>query len=352
MTAAKKITARAPLDVETLTPAVRHTLARHALIVAVTGAAPISGSAIEHDKRSQTKALRDLCDAGWLSSPKAGEYGVTCDLMPDAIAALASEPTAPLPPWYDDRGERLALPCSPVMALASGYGTYSKQTTDEVRAMLWRVLHPERFRWALVPSERAAYHGCARFPIPLDSNEPIAPQVRRLNAEWSSLTGSGSYPGGYPGGLDLVIADDSTILRHQQGRARALWKQHRGRTLLALARFGGFSKDEAEEADESHVEEIPSLGVGFIVRRTAESYDPKRSWEDEAQQQLADADEAIARAQERRAALLKRYTKVAIANPGPRPYDAMRARYEQWIAEYIIEQTGVDPRTLPEDTGR
>jgi len=48
-----------------------------------------------------------------------------------------------------------------------------------------------------------------------------------------------------------------------------------------------------------------------------------------------------------RAALLKRYTTVAIANPGPRPYDAMRARYEQWIAEYIIRETGVDPRTLP-----
>lgn len=344
MTAAKKIRTPDPLDAATLSPPVLHALARHALIVAVSGAAPISGSTIEHDKRSQAKALRDLCDAGWLSSPKAGEYGVTCDLMPVALAALASEPTDLLPPWYDDRGERLA-PCSPVMALASGYGTYSKQTTDEVRAMLWRVLHPERFRWALVPSERAAYHGYARFPIPLDSNEPIAPQVRRLNAEWSSITGSGSYPGG----LDLVIADDSTILRHQQGRARALWKQHRGRTLLALARFGGFSKDEADEADESHVEEIPSLGVGFIVRRTHESYDPKRSWEDEAQQQLAEADEAIARAQERRAALLKRYTKVAIANPGPRPYDAMRARYEQWIAEYIIEQTGVDPRTLPDE---
>jgi hypothetical protein len=349
MTAAKKIPARAPLDGETLTPAVRHTLARHALIVAVTGAAPISGSTIEHDKRSQAKALRDLCDAGWLSSPRAGEYGITCDLMPDAITALASEPTAPLPPWYDDRGERLALPCSPVMAIASGYGTYSKQTTDEVRAMLWRVLHPERFRWALVPSERAAYHGYARFPIPLDSNEPIAPQVRRLNAEWSSLTGSGSYPGG----LDLVIADDSTILRHQQGRARALWKQHRGRTLLALARFGGYTKAEAaDEADEADVDEIPSLGGGgFIRARTSESYDPKRSWEDEAQRQLTEADEAVARAQERRAALLKRYTKVAIANPGQRPYDAMRARYEQWIADYVIEQTGVDPRTLPETGG-
>jgi hypothetical protein len=30
----------------------------------------------------------------------------------------------------------------------------------------------------------------------------------------------------------------------------------------------------------------------------------------------------------------------------------MRARYEGWIADYIIKQTGVDPRTLPETDDR
>ena len=345
MTAAKKIRAREPLDAEALTPSIRHVLARHALVVVATGPAPLGASTVDRDKRSQAKTVRDLCDAGWLSGPKAGEYGVTCDLTPEAVLALASEPTTDLPAWHEERGDRLTLPYSPVLALASGYGSHDNPTTRALREMAWRVLHHERYRWALVPSERAAYRGYARFPIPLDATQPIAPQVQRLNAAWSSFATSP-----YPGGLDLVIADDATVLRHQRSRARSLWKLHRGRTLLALARFGGFSKAEAdEEVDEGDVDEIPSLGGGFIVRRTPESYDPKRSWEDEAQQQLTEADEAIARAQARRAALLKRYTKVAIANPGQRPYDAMRARYETWIAEYVIAQTGVDPRTLPED---
>lgn len=64
--------------------------------------------------------------------------------------------------------------------------------------------------------------------------------------------------------------------------------------------------------------------------------------------ELVDATDAIARAQARHAALLKRYTKVAVANPGLRPYDAMRARFEQWLAESIVHETGVDPRALPE----
>lgn len=349
MTAAKKIRTPEPLDTATLPPRILHALARHALIVTVTGIdAVMSVGTVEHDKRSQAKVMRDLCDAGWLTGPKTSEYDVTTTLTPEAILALASEPTAAdtLPPWHDDRGDRLVRPCSPVMAIASGYGTYTKSTTDALRAQVWRVLHPEHYRWALVPSD-AAYHGYCPFPIPLDATQPIAPQVKRLNAEWQSFTAK-ARP--LPGGLDLLIADETTVLRHQQDRARNLWRLNRGRTLLALARFGGFTKAAAaDEADEADVDEIPSLGGGgFIRSRTSESYDPKLSWEDEAQRQLTEADEAIARAQVRRAALLKRYTTVAIANPGPRPYDAMRARYDEWIANYVIEQTGVDPRTLPE----
>lgn len=339
MTAAKKIPAREPLNPATLDVRVERVLARHALWVVTVGPAPIGASSIETDKRSQAKTIRDLCEAGWLSSPRKSEYGVACDMTPEAILALASEPTAALPLWYGDRGDSMhgiPCPCAPVSAAGSQIGT------ADVRAMIWRVLHPQHYRWALVPTSRWLYQGFCTFPIPLDSAHPIAPQLSALREQWRTFAGS------FPDGLDLVVSDDATVLRHQQARARALWKEHRGRTRLALARFGGFSSaDAAHEASEDDVDEIPSLDFGFIRSRSEDGYSPA-SWEDEAQKQLVAADEAIARAQARRAALLKRYTTVAIANPGPRPYDAMRARYEEWIAAHIIEQTGVDPRTLPE----
>lgn len=345
-TAAAKKTRAPALDVEALPRPILHALARHALVVVATGPTAIGASTIENDKRSQAKVIRDLCDAGWLTDPVKSEYGVACHLTPEAILALASEPTSetPLSPWHEERGERLVLPCSPVMAIASGYGTYEKSSTAGLRAMTWRVLHPERYRWALVPSERSRYNGYGRFPIPLDSGAPIAPQVAAMRDAWRAFTASA-----YIDGLDLVVSDDDVVLRHRQSRARALWQEHRGRTLLALARFGGYSKAEAkEEADEDDVDEIPSLGGGFIHARTPDRYDPARSWEDEAQRQLTEATDAIARAQARHAALLKRYTKVAVANPGTRPYDAMRARFEGWLAAEIVSETGVDPRTLPE----
>lgn len=137
---------------------------------------------------------------------------------------------------------------------------------------------------------------------------------------------------------------DTLVQEYQRSRARKLWKQHRGRHKLALARFGGLSSKP--EADEDDVEDVPSLGIGFMPR--SGDYDPRPSWEDVAQQQLREADEAVVRAQNRRAALLSRYTTVAVANPGPRPYDVMRERYETWLAEYIMRETGVDPRSLPE----
>lgn len=326
-----------PLDATTLAPSILPVLARFALIGLVTGPALIEAGAIDADKRSQAKTLRELLNAGWLRVADGAGARERYQLTLAAIEALAIEPTSELPVWWEERGERLPLPCSPVLALAT-FGTSSK--TDEMRAMVWRLIHHDRFRWALVPSERTLYQGFCRFPIPLDNAQEIAPQVQAIDAEWSWFADN------YRTSLDLVVSDDATVLRYQQARARSLWKLNRGRTLLAIARFGGYSKDD--DADESAVDEIPPLGTGFLHARTPDHYDPKRSWEDEAQRQLTEADEAIERATARRVALLKRYTKVAIENPGPRPYDAMRTRFEQWIAEYIIAQTGVDPRTLPE----
>lgn len=343
----------APLDVATLSSTVLHHLARYALIGLASGRYDtFPGSAIESDRRSQAKALRDLVAAGWLTSVTEHEHdrlggGTRASeryrLTPAAIDAIASEPTEALPMWFEERGERLPQACSPVLALVAGFGTYSKPSTDGMRAMVWRLLHHERFQWALVPSERALYQGYCRFPIPLDSSKPIGPQVETLDKEWSLFANN------HAATLDLVVSDAATVLRHQQARARNLWRYHRGRTMLAIARFGGYSKGDDDDADESMVDDIPSLGGGFLHTRTPDRYDPKLSWEDEAQRQLSEAVAAIERAQARHAALLKRYTKVAVENPGPRPYDAMRARFEQWIAEYIIAQTGVDPRTLPEE---
>jgi hypothetical protein len=61
---------------------------------------------------------------------------------------------------------------------------------------------------------------------------------------------------------------------------------------------------------------------------------------------------AIRQAQARHAALLDRYARVSLANPVKRPYDAMRFKYEQWLAEQIVAETGVDPRMLPESDDR
>lgn len=314
------------LDPSALHASVRGALADAALTAAIHGGDPTLGARLlESDKRKQARVMRDLVAAGWLVERDGDEWSRYL-VPPAAVAALAREPRGPLSAVREDAHG------------AFGPRPFARVDGQDPSDMLWRLQHPARYRWALCERLRDGGY----WPIPLDNTRPIGPQVADIVANIPR------DPDKHSRQLVLLISDDALVLAYQQHRARSLWAQHRGRTLLALARFGGYSKAEAkEEADEDDVDEIPSLGGGFIRARTPDRYDPARSWEDEAQKQLEEATEAIARAQARHAALLRRYTKVAVANPGPRPYDAMREKYETWIAEYIIRETGVDPRTLP-----
>jgi hypothetical protein len=320
------------LDPESLDRRLCLTLTNTALLAVAKGtAARLFLTAVESDKRKQGRVLRELTDAGWLTMVKDETGGLGCQLTPAAFHALAVKPTEPLSQRVSVNYERIADPC--VWLLPGGY--LSSGDVSRTRHMLWRVLHPEGYRWALVPVERSNRGGHG-FPIPLDASQPLAPQVAAIRAAWRGH-----------GDLDLVVSDDSVVLYHQQSRARAFWREHRGRTMLALRLFGGYAKAEAK-ADED-VDQIPSLPGGpFISPRTTDGYDPTISWEDAAQAQIAEAEAAIQQAQARHTALLARHTKVSVANPGPRPYDAMRARYEAWLAQEILAETGVDPRTLPE----
>jgi hypothetical protein len=346
MTVTATVTVK-PLDPESLDRRLCGVFASAALVAAVTGRGPVYLGSVENDKRKQARVVRELVNEGWLRLAETA-HGQQHQITDAAIRALAVEPTTPLMAARDHyAGIAIADPYAYV--LSHGMGPSDKA---EVRAMLWRVLNPQNYRWALVPTDRSRYSGYGRFPIPLDSSRPLAPQVAVIRDAWRAFTGTVSIDG-----LDLVVSDDALVLRHQQERALALWKQHRGRTMLALARFGGYAKAGAKaeaEADEADVDEIPSLshGVPFIRPRTSEGYDPARSWEDEAQDQIAGAMAAIRQAQARHAALLDRYARVSLANPVKRPYDAMRFKYEQWLAEQIVAETGVDPRMLPESDDR
>lgn len=314
-------TTKGGLDPSTLGVSVRRRLTHAALYAAVHGRSALTAQSIEPDRRKQTRVVREMATAGWIAYAEQSDYsGEAQYVVPEQAAQALEDAPSGLPPADRDSPEPFAV-------VSVGYG--SERTAE----MLWRVRRPSAFRWAVCQDTPRG----ARWPIPLASDRPIAEQVAEVR---QGLTAIGEHHM-----LVLMVSDDAIVLRHQQGRARALWEQHRKRTLLALARFGGSA--ENDDVDESGVEEIPDFYVARLSRRIASEYDPARSWEDDAQEQLREADEAIVRAQARRAALLKRYTAVAIAQPGPRPYDAMRARYEQWIAEYIIRETGVDPRTLP-----
>jgi len=323
-------TTKGGLDPSTLGVSVRRRLTHAALYAAVHGRSSVlTAQSVEADKRKQARALRELAAAGWIAYAGQSDYsGEAQYVVPEQAAQALEVAPSGLPPADRNRPEPFAV-VSDVYYGSEGYGSERHGTAE----MLWRVRRPSAARWAVCQDT----HRGARWPIPLASDRPIAEQVAEVR---QGLTAIGENHM-----LVLMVSDDAIVLRHQQGRARALWEQHRGRTKLALARFGGTKDDD--DVDESDVEEIPDFYVTRLFSRLAGEYDPARSWEDDAQAKLREADEAIVRAHAVRAALLKRYTTVAIANPGPRPYDAMRARYEQWIAEYIIRETGVDPRTLP-----
>ena len=252
---------------------------------------------VETDKRSQARVMRDLVEGGWLVEEKGRHW-----LTGNAVDALADKATTTI--------------CAHENA---PYREISSWNSDSTAGVLYALLHPAEYRWAIAWSPKGQREQ-AWAPLTIERS------VRDVyQAAWAAVHAAD------PDARDprLCVSDEGGVRQFQRATATKLWADFRGRFDLAV--------EDAVNAPPAH-----------CMRRGIHSSGHARpaDWQRFASEAIERAKSDVLEAQEALAALQAQHAALAAATDSNEPYAALQARWEAQIAEEILADTGVDPREI------
>jgi len=272
----------------------------------------LSAEDICDDKRRVKRLARELTERGWLVDDgglpaPANRLRIT----DDALAVLARKPPGPivLPNGLGEHNRYYAI------------AETTSRPTDEIATFLWALLHPTEYVWAWVWGH-----------MDDDKRRPWAPVAPKAPAEWPAALRQ-AFNAERKWAPTLIVSDAASITAWSECEARRLWAEWANRIDDAIPHV---LKQESR---------AKRSGRGFFIPSSSPNH-VAESWEDVMRSQIERAEAELVEAQKALAALHEERERAAKLMGSDRPYDAIRARWEQEIAESVIRETGVDPRSL------